>query len=263
MSSMAFSASAVMSRKWDCAVLNSSNFWGIDQWNRISSGSAMSYAAGDMERIAHKTTWLMLFVKLSCSTVALVLRISRRKSLHRRGKRTLSAVSRALVILGCIAQPLGNLVEGDERFGNHEAQASVRVSWASWCQRWRETTTMAPKSRKGLYYLLLKAGRWLAVKHPEALSPEGWNRELAIEFVAEVGRMTVGEWAKADKMHSEKNGSRHCHRLALCRVTLERNLPAEDRLREETPAAGKPGRSHLLTPRPSLRLSQGLLLAWL
>ena len=88
-------------------------------------------------------------------------------------KRTLSAVSRALVILGCIAQPLGNLVEGDERFGNHEAQASVRVSWASWCQRWRETTTMAPKSRKGLYYLLLKAGRWLAVKHPEALSPEG------------------------------------------------------------------------------------------
>lgn len=119
-------------------------------------------------------------------------------------KRTLSAISRALVILGCIREPLGNLVEGDERFGNHDALVDVPVEWASWCQHWLETTTIA--SRKGLYYLLLKAGRWLAAHHPEALSPEHWDRELAIEFVAAVDRMTVGEWAKADKMHPEKIG---------------------------------------------------------
>lgn len=135
-----------------------------------------------------------------------VLEQTRQENIALYLKRTLSAVSRALVILGCIQTPLGSLVEGDERFGNHDALADVPAEWASWCQRWLETTTMAPASREGFYYLLLKAGRWLAARHPEASSPECWDRELAIEFVAAVDRMTVGEWAKADKMHPEKIG---------------------------------------------------------
>ena len=127
------------------------------------------------------------------------------------------------MILGCIAQPLNNLVEGDERFGNHDALADVPASWVCWCQRWFETTTMAPASREGLYYLLLKAGRWLAAKHPDALSVECWDRELAIEFVAAVDRMTVGEWAKAEKMHAEKIGKplsarAKDHQLAAMRI---------------------------------------------
>lgn len=135
-----------------------------------------------------------------------VLEQARQENIARYLKKTLSAVSRALVILGCIAQPLGNLVEGDQRFGNHDALAAVPAEWASWCQRWRDTATTTPRTRKSFYYLLLKAGRWLAANHPEALSPECWDRELAIEFVAAVGRMTVGEWAKANKMHREKMG---------------------------------------------------------
>ncbi len=66
------------------------------------------------------------------------------------------------------------------------------AEWISVCQRWRDTSILAPKTRRGNYALLLKAGCWLARSHPEAISPKSWTRELAVEYVAAVMRMKIG-----------------------------------------------------------------------
>ena len=42
--------------------------------------------------------------------------------------------------------------------------------------------------------------------HVEITGPEQWTRDVATEYVAAVDRMTVGEFAKADKMYPEKIG---------------------------------------------------------
>lgn len=45
-----------------------------------------------------------------------------------------------------------------------------------------------------MYYHLLKTGRWLAAVHPHITSPAQWTRELAVDFVAAVDRMRLGEY---------------------------------------------------------------------
>src|SRR5207247_6373224 len=69
-----------------------------------------------------------------------------------------------------------------------------------WCRRWRETSTIGDKSRHGYYLLLLKAGRWLAQRHPDVTGPALWTRELAADYVAMVVRLTVGQWAHTDRL---------------------------------------------------------------
>jgi integrase len=71
----------------------------------------------------------------------------------------------------------------------------VPEEWASWCQRWLNTSTLGHKTRESYYYNLLKVGRWLSDRHPEVTSPAEWTRELAAEWVAAVDRMSVGDWA--------------------------------------------------------------------
>jgi len=57
---------------------------------------------------------------------------------------------------------------------------------------------MEPKTRRSVFYELLKVGRWLAEHHPDVQAPEDWTRELAAEYVAAVDRMTVGELSRAN-----------------------------------------------------------------
>lgn len=121
-------------------------------------------------------------------------------------KRTFVVISQALTNLGIFHKPLPLNNKPGERFGNHDAVADVPLEWLEWCQRWCNTSTLAPRTRKSTYYQLLKAGRWLKAVHPDIVSPEDWSRELAAEFVAVVDRMKVGEWAQAEKMHSSKLG---------------------------------------------------------
>jgi integrase len=45
------------------------------------------------------------------------------------------------------------------------------------------------------YTCLLLVGRWLAREHPAVRSPEDWTREFAVEYVAAVNRLRVGDWA--------------------------------------------------------------------
>jgi len=41
----------------------------------------------------------------------------------------------------------------------------------------------------------MKAGRWVTKTHPEATSPAAWTQDIAAQYVAEVRRMKVGDWA--------------------------------------------------------------------
>lgn len=82
----------------------------------------------------------------------------------------------------------------------------IDEEWLSWCQRWRETSTLEPKTRQSIYYSLLQAGRWLMQTHPQVTTPSGWDRELAAEYVAAVCHMTVGQWSRPATIPVERIG---------------------------------------------------------
>ncbi len=68
----------------------------------------------------------------------------------------------------------------------------VLPEWRRWCDRWLATSTLA--SREHVHMYLLKVGRWLTETHPEVQSPEQWDQELAIGYIAAVDRMKTGDW---------------------------------------------------------------------
>jgi integrase len=113
-------------------------------------------------------------------------------------RHTLSVVARGLTALGVM--PAIRL-KPDARFGTSAARADVPADWAAWAERWYRTSTLAPKTRESVFYALLKAGRWLAAHHPEATTPDRWTRDLAIEYVAAVDRMRVGDFAHPPYTH--------------------------------------------------------------
>jgi hypothetical protein len=115
-------------------------------------------------------------------------------------------LSRVLVHLGIIAQPLMANMATDNRYGGKGASEGVHEEWVTWCQRWRDTSTFAPNSREGTYYNLLKAGHWLAENHPEITSPAQWTRALTIEYVAAVDRMVIGQWVPKRNFRPELAG---------------------------------------------------------
>ena len=100
-------------------------------------------------------------------------------------------ISRVLVHLGILSHPFVPSSSQKAKLSPEQ----VPPVWAEWCQRWRATSTLAASTRGGIYSRLLTVGRWLAQAHPEIESPEQWTRELALEFVAAVDRLTVGAWA--------------------------------------------------------------------
>jgi integrase len=110
------------------------------------------------------------------------------------------AVSRALAALGIIKEPLKERFKVGERFSPPIGGAGVSEDWLGWCERWRQTSTHAERTRTGIYYQLLKAGRWLTQTHPEITSPAQWTRELAAEYIAAVDRMKVGDWSPGIKV---------------------------------------------------------------
>ncbi len=116
-------------------------------------------------------------------------------------------VSRALVGLELIGRPLSThlgLHPGTERLGQTQTLADVHPEWGLWCRCWHATSTLSRRARAGIFFHLLKAGRWLAQKHPEVTRPEGWTRELSAEYVAAVDRMMIGEYTHAPTTHRQR-----------------------------------------------------------
>ena len=89
----------------------------------------------------------------------------------------------------------------------YRATDDVPAEWLRWCERWRTTSMQTASSIVSQYYALLKCGRWLAAVHPEIVSPADWTRATALEYVATVARMTIGQWSNPGGMYLDKRGS--------------------------------------------------------
>lgn len=117
----------------------------------------------------------------------------RNSVMSERLKKYLVLLSRILVSFGVIDTPLElKAGKGPWKPG---ALEGISPEWSNWCQRWINTSTLAPNTRRSLYGSLLRTGRWLAKVHPEITSPAQWTVELSYEFVAVVDQMKVGLWA--------------------------------------------------------------------
>jgi integrase len=103
-------------------------------------------------------------------------------------------LSRVLAHLGVLEAPLSPESGIPEPFFREGRRLGVAREWADWVERWQETSTLSGSSRAKVRDCCLRAGRWLAERHPEVVRPEQWTRELAAEYVAVVDRMRIGEY---------------------------------------------------------------------
>lgn len=115
-------------------------------------------------------------------------------------------LSRALNSLGLIESALIMPSSKIARYKGEGATFGIPDVWVSWCQRWRDTSTLAPRTRETIHYNLLKAGQWIAWENPEAAHPESWTRKTAALYVAAVDRMTVGQWKNSRNLIANRVG---------------------------------------------------------
>ncbi|MGV9976546.1 tyrosine-type recombinase/integrase [Micromonospora wenchangensis] len=102
-------------------------------------------------------------------------------------------VSRVLAHWSVIPQALTN---NHHRQGHRQTTlASVPDEWLSWAQRWRALATQEPSTVRVMFSIILVAGRWVADKHPDKISPQMWTRDMAAEYVADTMTAVVGQWA--------------------------------------------------------------------
>lgn len=100
-------------------------------------------------------------------------------------------LSHGLAALGILPEPLRmrNYVSWKEKSGG-----GIAPQWVDYCRRWRETSTLQPKTRESNYSYILRAGLWLAQIHPEITSPADWTVETCADFLAALNQLKVGEW---------------------------------------------------------------------
>jgi integrase len=68
--------------------------------------------------------------------------------------------------------------------------------WAAAVEKWFATSTLSRTVRRGYRAILARAGRWLAVNHPEVTEPAQWTRQTCAAWVAAVDRMNRGEYSQ-------------------------------------------------------------------
>lgn len=71
----------------------------------------------------------------------------------------------------------------------------IDSEWVHWCKRWRDTSTLRPRTKESTYSLILRTGLWLAQTHPEVRTPETWQMSTCADFIAAVDQLRVGDWS--------------------------------------------------------------------
>lgn len=132
-------------------------------------------------------------------------------------------ISRVLASQGVIQQPLELKIKVSPRYGIDSETGGIVQEWLDWAHQWEQTATLAPRTRDTIYHDLLKVGHWLARNHPEITSPIQWTRDLAIEYVAAVDRMLVGEYMSGQRIHPDRLGkplapNTKCHYISSLRT---------------------------------------------
>lgn len=106
-------------------------------------------------------------------------------------------VTRVLAHDGILRAPVARNTR--QRGPRQETLDSAPPEWVHWALRWRNTTTIDPGSLRGRFAIILIAGRWAAEKHPEAVAPHLWTRDIAAEYVADTLNATHGQWAGCNR----------------------------------------------------------------
>ncbi|MFC7303200.1 tyrosine-type recombinase/integrase [Streptomyces monticola] len=88
------------------------------------------------------------------------------------------------------------------RPGFNHAPGLLGEPWASYLQRWYDTSTLTTAVRNNVRTNMAKAGRWLAAEHPEFVDPAHWTRATCAAWVAAVDKLTVGAHVqRTDHLH--------------------------------------------------------------
>ncbi|TGE03547.1 site-specific integrase [Hymenobacter fodinae] len=105
---------------------------------------------------------------------------------------------RACILLSKALHGLGILTEALTpgprlRVGRRGEQDSMPEAWRSLLQRWASTESCNESVRNQVLTAAAKAARWSA-SQPGAPTPEQWTAPIALQFVAAVKTMRMGQW---------------------------------------------------------------------
>ena len=106
--------------------------------------------------------------------------------------KSVGKISHGLAAMGILSKPIR--MRGYTTWKEKSIQG-IDPEWTAWCRRWRETSTLRPRTRETMYSFILRIGIWLARAEPGIKAPTDWDMTTCAAFIAAVDRMTVGEWA--------------------------------------------------------------------
>jgi integrase len=131
-------------------------------------------------------------------------------------RQTLFGLQRAAAAAGHCDPPI--------RFGSYHMEDldGVDPAWARWVERWHATSTLTPKVRSITRCIMAKAGRWLAVEHPEVTEPGQWTRATCAAWVAAVDRMRVGDYVWRTNALADRVGTPIAPRTKVHHLTASR-----------------------------------------
>lgn len=128
-------------------------------------------------------------------------------------KWSLQRISKALHALGLIREPLRHGFT-QARGGRHgDLAVGISCQWTDIAARWRNTSTLSPRTRAEVFYIVLKIGRWVSAIYPEEALPAAWTRETAARCVAEICRISVGQWT--NQVHRQTDTSKRLSPRAI------------------------------------------------
>ena len=107
-----------------------------------------------------------------------------------RRRRPLHAVHRAIAGMGFASAPAA------PTRGRPMPVQGAPAEWIASVDRWFATSTLTAEVRREYRSILVMAGRWLALAHPEIGSPSDWTRETCAAWVAQVVRTGIGDFAQ-------------------------------------------------------------------
>src|SRR6266542_2676520 len=148
----------------------------------------------------------------------------------------LNRIAKALVLLGIIAPDADAATRDPFPLGPSDG---VPNEWYAWYRAWRATGSrgLAPRVARHYGGYILRAGRWLAKRHADVVSPDQWTEELALAlrsavleetndvFVSAIGRQhgsLASAWGQGTP-------------AASCEV----DVSAQDRLMNHTAATSR------------------------
>jgi integrase len=103
-------------------------------------------------------------------------------------------LARVLLALEIVSEEPRMRNRNDHELARQQRVDGIAPEWSATIERWEATSTLTPRSRVHTRGVILKAGRWLQVTHPDITCAEQWTRELAADYVAAISRMKVGDY---------------------------------------------------------------------